>query len=55
VCYGQAELLRLQLPVLKAAKLTEITGAAAAQGNVEQVRCRRVTILTPPLGGHDTH
>ena len=28
----------LQLPVLKAAKLTEFTGAAAAQGNVEQVR-----------------
>ncbi len=31
------ELLLSQLPVLKAAKLTELTGAAAAQGNVEQV------------------
>ena len=29
--------MRLQLPVLKAAKLTEITGKAAAQGNLEQV------------------
>ena len=49
ICYGQAEasqLLRLQLPVLKAAKLTEITGAAAAQGNVRQVSRRRGTNAT---------
>ena len=50
MCCGQAEVsepLRTQLPVLKAAKLTEITGAAAAEGNVEQVRRQQVTIIDP--------
>ena len=32
-------LMHAQLPVLKAAKLMEISGPAAAQGNVEQASC----------------